>query len=79
MMIKVFTTNKDGKITFTVNELKQLLYEAFQEGYHSKGISYISTIPDWNSPYITYTTISSPSDSGINLIIENAGDLKNED
>ena len=79
MMIKVFTTNKDGKITFTVDELKQLLYEAFQEGYHSKGISYISTIPDWNSPYITYTTISSPSDSGINLIIENVGDLKNED
>lgn len=79
MIIKVFTTNKDGKITFTVDELKQLLYEAFQEGYHSKGISYISTIPDWNSPYITYTTISSPSDSGINLIIENAGDLKNED
>lgn len=79
MMIKVFTTNKDGKITFTVDELKQLLYEAFQEGYHSKGISYISTIPDWNSPYITYITISSPSDSGINLIIENAGDLKNED
>lgn len=79
MMIKVFTTNKDGKITFTVDELKQLLYEAFQEGYYSKGISYISTIPDWNSPYITYTTISSPSDSGINLIIENAGDLKNED
>lgn len=79
MMIKVFTTNKDGKITFTVDELKQLLYEAFQEGYHSKGISYISTIPDWNSPYITYITISPPSDSGINLIIENAGDLKNED
>lgn len=78
MMIKIFTADKDGKVTFTVDELKQLLYEAFQEGYHSKGISYISTIPDWNSPYITYTTISSPSDNGINLIIENAGDLKNE-
>lgn len=76
MMIKVFTTNKDGKITFTVDELKQLLYEAFQEGYHSKGISYILTNPNWTSSI--YTTISSPSDSGINLIIENAGDLKNE-
>lgn len=79
MMIKVFTTNKDGKITFTVDELKQLLYEAFQEGYHSKGISYISTIPDWNSSYITYTTTSSSSDGYINLIIKNSGDLKNED
>lgn len=37
MMIKIFTTDKDGKIAFTVDELKQLLYEAFQEGYHSKG------------------------------------------
>lgn len=79
MMIKVFTTNKDGKITFTVDELKQLLYEAFQEGYRSKGISYMPTIPDWNSPYITYTTTSSSSDGYINLIIKNSGDLKNED
>lgn len=76
MMIKIFTTDKDGKIAFTVDELKQLLYEAFQEGYHSKGISYISTNPNWTSS--TYTTMSSPFDSGINLIIENAGDLKNE-
>lgn len=76
MMIKIFTADKDGKITFTVDELKQLLYEAFQEGYHSKGISYTLTNPNWTSS--TYTTISSPSDSGINLIIENAGDLKNE-
>lgn len=76
MMIKIFTTDKDGKITFTVDELKQLLYEAFQEGYHSKGTSYILTNPNWTSS--TYTTISSSSDNGINLIIENAGDLKNE-
>ena len=76
MMIKIFTTDKDGKIAFTVDELKQLLYEAFQEGYHSKEISYILTNPNWTSS--TYTTMSLPSDSGINLIIENAGDLKNE-
>lgn len=31
MMIKIFTTDKDGKITFTVDELKQLLYEAFRK------------------------------------------------
>lgn len=37
------------------------------------------TIPDWNSPYITYTTTSSSSDGYINLIIKNSGDLKNED
>ena len=74
MLIKIFTTDKAGKITFTVDELKQLLYEAFQEGYHSKGISYILTNPNWSS--YTYTTLSSPFDSGINLIIENPGDLK---
>ena len=56
MMIKIFTTDKDGKITFTVDELKQLLYEAFQEGYHSKGIIYILTNPNWTSS--TYTTLS---------------------
>lgn len=31
MMIKIFTTDKDGKIAFTVDELKQLLYEAFRK------------------------------------------------
>jgi len=34
-MIKVFTTNKDGKIELTKDELKKLLDEAYWEGYRA--------------------------------------------
>ena len=36
-MIKVFTTNKDGKIELTKDELKALLDEAYWEGYGAHG------------------------------------------
>ena len=34
-MIKVFTTNSDGKIEFTEDELKKLLNEVWEDGCNS--------------------------------------------
>ena len=45
-MIKIFTTDKDGKITLTKQELQDLVNEAYWEGYNTKS---------------SYTTITSPS------------------
>lgn len=47
MMIKVFTKDKDGKISFTEDELKKLLDEAYWEGYNTNH-NYI-----YHSPSIT--------------------------
>ena len=49
-MIKVFTTNKDGKIELTKDELKALLDEAYWEGYRANSHSWIYTTPTW-APY----------------------------
>lgn len=54
MMIKVFTTDRDGKITLTGKELKELLDEAYWEGYRSNNSSWVYKSPSW-SPY-WYTT-----------------------
>ena len=43
-MIKVFTTNKDGKIELTKDELKALLDEAYWDGYRANG-HYIYSTP----------------------------------
>lgn len=48
MMIKVFTTNKDGKIELTKDELKALLDEAYWDGYRANGKCYV-----YNSPLIS--------------------------
>ena len=50
-MIKVFTTNKNGKIELSKDELKELLDEAYWEGYRANKGTYIYTTPAWN-PYI---------------------------
>ena len=34
-MVKVFTTNSNGKIEFTKDELEKLLNEVWQDGYDS--------------------------------------------
>lgn len=34
-MVKVFTVNKQGKITFTKRELEQVLNEAWNDGYNA--------------------------------------------
>ena len=49
-MIKVFTTNKNGKIELTKDELKKLLDEAYWEGYKANSTIYTYQTPNW-SPY----------------------------
>lgn len=65
-MVKVFTTNKNGKIELTKDELKQLLDEAYWEGYRDNNHSWTYTTPSnwWKEPYYyTITTTSSSLDS----------------
>ena len=51
-MIKVFTTNKDGKIELTKDELKALLDEAYWDGYRNNRVYVYNTptVPNW-TPY----------------------------
>ena len=56
-MIKVFTTNKDGKIELTKDELKALLDEAYWDGYRANS-HYVYSTPVvtpwwWTGPTIT--------------------------
>ena len=46
-MVKVFTTNNNGKIEFTKEELENLLNEVWQDGYQSNKSYW------WTSPTIT--------------------------
>lgn len=48
-MIAVFTTNKDGKIELTKDELKKLLDDAYWEGYkaHVSTNSWTYSSPSW--------------------------------
>lgn len=55
-MIKVFTTNKEGKIELTKDELKALLDEAYWDGYR-KNNNWVYTTPSW-SPYLVNVTTS---------------------
>lgn len=48
-MVKVFTTNKNGKIEFTKEELENILNEVWNDGYNRHGTYW------WSSP-----TISTP-------------------
>lgn len=52
-MIKVFTTNKDGKIELTKDELKNLLDEAYWEGYRAHNHIYTYQTPNWSPWTIT--------------------------
>lgn len=47
-MVKVFTTNNNGKIEFTKDELEKLLNEVWQDGYNS------NTSYWWSSPNSLY-------------------------
>lgn len=46
-MVKVFTTNNDGKIEFTKDELEKVLNEVWQDGRNS------ATYYWWTSPAVT--------------------------
>lgn len=52
MMIKIFTMDKNGKINLSQQELKELLDEAYWEGYRNNNHTWIYNPPSWN-PYIT--------------------------
>lgn len=65
-MIKIFTTNKDGKIELTKEELKALLDEAWWDGH-------ITTYSTWvyNSP----TAVSSNPWSPYTFTCDNASTI----
>ena len=54
-MVKVFTTNKEGKIELTKDELKSLLDEAYWDGYRSNN-NWVYTTPIWSPYQWTVTT-----------------------
>ena len=60
-MIKVFTTGKDGKINLTAKELKELLDEAYWEGYRANSHTYTYTTPTWK-PFTISTTCDNSTD-----------------
>lgn len=49
-MIKVFTTNKDGKIELTQDELKSLLDEAYWDGFWAHCTKFTYQTPNY-TPY----------------------------
>lgn len=49
-MIKVFTTNKDGKIELTKDELKDILDESYWDGYKAASGTWTYRTPSV-SPY----------------------------
>lgn len=68
MKVKVFYPDKNGKISFTKEELQALLDEVYKEGYNDAR-PYYWTTPSWTyrdsntitTPY-TYTTTALSSD-----------------
>ena len=58
MLIKIFTKNKNDKIELNEKELKELLDEAYWEGYNSKNYSWTYRSPTI-SPYYYTTTADS--------------------
>lgn len=56
MSVKVFQTNKAGKIEFTRCELEKLLNETYNEGYHDGENHAKNTYWTWTSPSIVNTT-----------------------
>ena len=75
-MIKVFTTNKDGKIELTKDELKALLDEAYWDGYRANGHYIYSTPVTYRgTPIITYT--GTEIQTGINASEFKSGTITN--
>lgn len=76
MSVKVFQTNKAGKIEFTRCELEKLLNETYNEGYRDGENHAKSSYWTWTSPSIsthTYPTITycNSTDPINNLIMGN--------
>ena len=64
MSVKVFQTNKAGKIEFTRCELEKLLNETYNEGYRDGENHAKSTYWTWTSPSISTTNCSVNVDEG---------------
>lgn len=62
-MVKVFTTNSDGKIEFTKDELEKVLNEVWQDGRNSVSY-YWWTSPTVTTPYYTDKTVEITCSSG---------------
>lgn len=65
-MVKIFTTNKNNKIELTKEELKQLLDEAYWEGYRANNHSWIYTTP-YTSPFYYSDEYKTTSGTSITL------------
>ena len=64
MSVKVFQTNKAGKIEFTRCELEKLLNETYNEGYRDGENHAKSSYWTWTSPSISTTNCSVNVDEG---------------
>lgn len=77
MKIKVFTTDKNGKIAISKDELQEIINEAYWEGYTNgtkSGKSWTVTTPWTTTPYYNWSTTTSDSSSitiGANEITNN--------
>ena len=63
MKVKIFYPNKDGRISFTKQELEKLLDDVYNEGHkdgYDKGYSAARPYWYWTSPYYTTTTNTTP-------------------
>ena len=68
MIVKTFTRNKNNKIEFTGEELKELLDEVYRDGYKDgkeDNITYYTyCTPKWSpEPWWTYVTCNDSSNT----------------
>lgn len=54
-MIKVFESNKDGKIEFSKADLEKLLNDVYRDGYNKGYTEGKDKTWTWTSPYLTTT------------------------
>ena len=62
-MVKVFTTNSDGKIEFTKDELEKVLNEVWQDGRNSSSYYWWTSSPSI-TPHYTDKTVEITCGSG---------------
>lgn len=58
MLIKVFKENGSGKIELTLEQIKELLHEAYEEGVRSKGDPYVVIPPYHEAPANPYPCLN---------------------
>lgn len=79
MMIKVFTTNKNGKIELTAKELKDLLDEAYWDGFRANTFGSVTySTPNYRSPYV-YTANGSGGTISLDANFIKSGVISTDD